>query len=44
MSAKENIRVVCRLRPENKIEKEGGHKICVSHSLSSVKINVIKSK
>ena len=40
MSAKENIRVVCRLRPENKIEKEGGHKICVSHSLSSVKINV----
>ena len=37
---KETIKVVCRLRPENKLEKELGQKVCVNFNKSSIKLNV----
>ena len=40
MSSKENIRVVCRIRPENKIEKDGEYNNCMTYNSSSIKINI----
>ena len=39
---RENIKVVCRMRPENAREKESGCKFCISHTKETVKITVIK--
>lgn len=39
-SNRESIRVVCRLRPENKLETEGGNKKCVKVIDDTVKIKV----
>lgn len=39
-SCRENIKVVCRLRPENAMEKNSGQKICITHNKSSLKINI----
>lgn len=35
-----NIKVVCRLRPLNKIEIAHGGECCVKHSDKSIQINV----
>jgi len=40
--SRETIKVVCRLRPENKLEKEGGYKLCVTNNDTSLKILVSK--
>ena len=41
MSLKESIKVVCRLRPENNLEKELGQKICVNFNGNTLKLNVL---
>ena len=40
MSFSENIRTICRLRPENKIEKERGHKNCITYSTNTIKLKL----
>ena len=41
MTSKETIKVVCRLRPENKLEKELGQKCCLNFNHTTLKLNVI---
>jgi hypothetical protein len=40
--SKENIKVLCRLRPENQREKESGYKNCVTYGKETVKLIVRK--
>ena len=39
MSTRDRIKVVCRIRPENKIEKEGRYKRCVTFDKTNISIN-----
>lgn len=39
-----NIRVICRLRPENKVERESGGYSCVEYSPTSIKIRTHSEK
>jgi hypothetical protein len=39
-NVRESIKVVCRLRPENKLEKDSGQKMCVNFTPTNVKLNV----
>jgi hypothetical protein len=38
--SKENIKVVCRIRPVNQKEKDSGFKTCVAYNNETVKISV----
>lgn len=39
-SQRERIKVVCRIRPENKIEKEGNYQKCVTYEDLSISVTV----
>lgn len=41
---RESINVVCRLRPLNKLEKEGNYGVCMTHNDKSVNIKVDETK
>jgi hypothetical protein len=38
MSARDRIKVVCRIRPENKIEKAGNYKSCVEFDDTNISV------
>jgi hypothetical protein len=40
MSQRERIKVVCRIRPENKLEKEGNYQKCVTYEDYAITVNV----
>jgi hypothetical protein len=40
MSQRERIKVVCRIRPENKLEKEGNYQKCVTYEDYNITVNV----
>jgi hypothetical protein len=40
MAARDRIKVVCRIRPENAIEREGNYKRCVTYDDSCGAISV----
>ncbi len=40
MSQRERIKVVCRIRPENKLEKEGNYQKCVTFEDQAITVNV----
>ena len=40
MASRESIKVVCRVRPLNEIERQGNFQNCVEHDLTSISINV----
>lgn len=40
MSQRERIKVVCRIRPENKIEKEGAYQKCVTYEDYQIAVTV----
>ncbi len=37
---RDRIKVVCRIRPENKLEKEGNYQKCVTYEDLSISVNV----
>ena len=39
-SNREKIKVVCRIRPENKLEKEGNYQKCVTFDNTNISVNV----
>ena len=41
MSQRERIKVVCRIRPENKLEKEGNYQKCVTYDTTNIAVTVI---
>jgi hypothetical protein len=44
MSQRERIKVVCRIRPENKLEKEGSYQKCVTFEDQSIAVTVRRSR
>lgn len=40
MSQRERIKVVCKIRPENKIEKEGNYQRCVTFEDTTISVTV----
>ena len=40
MSSRDSIKVVCRIRPENAIEKGGSYKRCVEHTKQDIQVTV----
>lgn len=40
MSQRERIKVVCRIRPENKLEKEGNYSKCVNFEDYAITVTV----
>jgi hypothetical protein len=40
MSQRDRIKVVCRIRPENKIEKEGAYTKCVTFEDYNITVTV----
>lgn len=40
MSQRDKIKVVCRIRPENKIEKEGAYQKCVTYDDQNISVTV----
>jgi hypothetical protein len=40
MANRDSIKVVCRIRPENEIEKKGAYRKCVEHDDTQIEINV----
>ena len=40
MANRDSIKVVCRIRPENEIEKKGSYRRCVEHDEKRIEINV----
>ena len=40
MSQRERIKVVCRIRPENKLEKEGNYSKCVTFEDYAITVTV----
>lgn len=40
MSQRERIKVVCRIRPENKIEKDGNYQKCVTYEDTAISVTV----
>lgn len=40
MSQRERIKVVCRIRPENKLEKEGNYSKCVTFEDFAITVTV----
>ena len=43
MSQRERIKVVCRIRPENKLEKEGNYNKCVTFEDYAISVTVSPS-
>ena len=41
MSARDRIKVICRIRPENKIEKEGKFPRCVEYGDHNISVECI---
>ena len=41
MSQRDRIKVVCRIHPENKIEKEGNYQKCVQFDNLNISVTVI---
>jgi hypothetical protein len=41
MASRDRIKVVCRIRPENKIEKEGNYPRCVTYDSTSITVDCI---
>lgn len=39
-SNRESIKVVCRIRPENELEKKGSYRRCVEHDEKQIEISV----
>lgn len=40
MSQRDRIKVVCRIRPENKLEKEGSYQKCVTFDKTNIAVSV----
>ena len=40
MANRDSIKVVCRVRPENKLELAGNYQRCVEHTNKEIKVNV----
>jgi len=40
MSQRDRIKVVCRIRPENNLEKEGNYQKCVTYSDAKISVQV----
>jgi hypothetical protein len=40
MSNRDSIKVVCRIRPENAIEKQGAYQKCVEHDSTQIQVTV----
>lgn len=40
MSSRDAIKVVCRMRPENKLEKEGNYARCVEFDKKNIRVTV----
>ena len=43
MANRDSIKVVCRIRPENEIEKKGAYRRCVEHDSTQIEITVSPS-
>lgn len=41
MAQRDRIKVVCRIRPENKLEKEGNYQKCVVYDNLNISVNVL---
>jgi hypothetical protein len=41
MSTRDRIKVVCRIRPENKLEKEGNYQKCVTYDNTNISVTVL---
>jgi hypothetical protein len=44
MSQRDRIKVVCRIRPENKLEKEGNYQKCVTYEDYAITVNVSENE
>jgi hypothetical protein len=41
MSARDRIKVVCRIRPENKLELAGNYKRCVNYDSTNISVDCV---
>ena len=44
MTSRDRIKVVCRIRPENKLEKEGNYQKCVTYDDYQIAVSVCSLK